>query len=192
MSEPTSLIMLFSYELGKSVVIAMPRISTALASRPCFLTKSSLARIAAPAPSEVGQHWSLVSGPKTIGAFRMSSSVYSSWNWRVGVVDRVLVVLPADLGEVLGRGAVALHVLDGRRCRTSAARPAPCSKPRSLIITWTCLSIGTVRSVYFMPSEPFSIFSKPSAIAQSAMPPSTNCLAMNSAVEPVEQLLLTL
>jgi hypothetical protein len=46
--------------------------------------------------------------------------------------------------------------------------------------------------VNFTPSEPFSIFSKPRASAQSAMPPSTSCLAMNSAVEPVEQLLLTL
>jgi hypothetical protein len=34
----------------------MPRISTALFSRPCFLTKSALARIAAPEPSEVGHH----------------------------------------------------------------------------------------------------------------------------------------
>ena len=37
-----------------------------------------------------------------------------------------------------------------------------------------------------------NIFSKPSAIVQSARPPSMNCLAMKSAVEPVEQLLLTL
>jgi hypothetical protein len=43
-----------------------------------------------------------------------------------------------------------------------------------------------------MPSEPFSIFSKPSAMTQSARPPSMNCFAMNSAVEPVEQLLFTL
>ena len=63
MSEPTSLMQLFSSKvLGKSVVIAMPRISTAFACRLCLRTKSSLARIAAPAPSEVGQHCSLVSG----------------------------------------------------------------------------------------------------------------------------------
>ncbi len=35
---------------------------------------------AAPAPSDVGQHWSLVSGSKTIGEFLMSSREYSSWN----------------------------------------------------------------------------------------------------------------
>ena len=40
----------------------MPRISTALSWSPCFFTNASLARMAAPAPSEVGQHWSLVSG----------------------------------------------------------------------------------------------------------------------------------
>ena len=36
-----------------------------------------------------------------------------------------------------------------------------------------CLSSAGVRSVYFMPSEPFSIFSKPIASAQSARPPLT-------------------
>ena len=54
-----------------------------------------------------------------------------------------------------------------------------------------CLSIGFVRSVYFTPSEPFSIFSKPTASAQSAMPPLTACRARKSADEPVEQLLFT-
>ena len=55
-----------------------------------------------------------------------------------------------------------------------------------------CLSRAGVRSVYFIPSEPFSIFSKPTARAQSAMPPFTAWRARNSADEPVEQLLLTL
>ncbi len=49
-----------------------------------------------------------------------------------------------------------------------------------------------MRSVYFTPSEPFSIFSKPIASAQSTMPPFTACRARKSADEPVEQLLLTL
>ena len=49
-----------------------------------------------------------------------------------------------------------------------------------------------MRSVYLTPSEPFSIFSKPTAIAQSAMPPLTAWRARKSALEPVEQLLLTL
>ena len=40
-----------------------------------------------------------------------------------------------------------------------------------------CLSSAGVRSVYFIPSEPFSIFSKPTAIAQSAVPPRTACRA---------------
>jgi len=66
------------------------------------------------------------------------------------------------------------------------------AKPRFSIMAWACLSMGLVRSVYLMPSDPFSIFSKPSASAQSASPPSMNCLAMKSAVEPVEQLLFTL
>ena len=55
-----------------------------------------------------------------------------------------------------------------------------------------CLSSAGVRSVYFIPSEPFSIFSKPTASAQSTRPPLTACRARYSAEEPVEQLLLTL
>ncbi len=83
--------MLFSSkELGKSVVMAMPRISTALPASPCRRTKSSLATMAAPAPSEVGQHWSLVSGPYTTGAPRISSSVYSSWNCEYGLFTECL------------------------------------------------------------------------------------------------------
>ena len=55
-----------------------------------------------------------------------------------------------------------------------------------------CLSSAVVRSVYFIPSEPCSIFSKPTASAQSTRPPWTAWRARNSAEEPVEQLLLTL
>jgi hypothetical protein len=66
------------------------------------------------------------------------------------------------------------------------------AKPRFSIIAWACLSMGLTRSVNLMPSDPFSIFSKPRASAQSARSPSMNCLAMKSAVEPVAQLLLTL
>ena len=91
MSEPTSLIELFSSKvLLKSDAIAMPRISTALACSPCLRTKSSLARIAAPAPSEVGQHCSLVSGSQTIGAALICSSEYSSWNWEYGLFTECL------------------------------------------------------------------------------------------------------
>lgn len=39
--------------------------------------------------------------------------------------------------------------------------------------------------------EPFSIFSKPSAITQFALAPSTSCLASIRAEEPVEQALFT-
>ncbi len=59
-------------------------------------------------------------------------------------------------------------------------------------IALTCLPIGDSRSWAPPPSEPGCIFSKPSAIAQSTMPPRMACAARKSAVEPVEQLLLTL
>ena len=55
-----------------------------------------------------------------------------------------------------------------------------------------CRAVGSSRSLNFAPSEPFSIFSKPIASAQSASPPRIERAAPYSAVEPVEQLLLTL
>ena len=58
-------------------------------------------------------------------------------------------------------------------------------------IAVACLSSALVRSVYLTPSEPGSIFSKPTASAQSAMPPLTAWRARKSADEPVEQLLFT-
>ena len=45
----------------KAVVIAWPTILTGFAC-PCFAAYSGEQRIAAPAPSEVGQHWRSVSG----------------------------------------------------------------------------------------------------------------------------------
>ena len=52
------------------------------------------------------------------------------------------------------------------------------SGSRVLNIASACLSIGFVRSVYLTPSEPFSIFSKPSASTHSASPPFTAWRAM--------------
>src|SRR5262249_19729712 len=110
---------------------------------------------------------------------------------RVQVVHRMLVVLERDLRELLGRGAVLLHVLAARIAKNCAVGGEGV-KARSDNMSSNCLSMGFVRSVNLAPSEPFSIFSNPSARTQSASPPSTNCLAMKSAVEPVEQLLFTL
>ncbi|SKU14846.1 Uncharacterised protein [Mycobacteroides abscessus subsp. abscessus] len=55
-----------------------------------------------------------------------------------------------------------------------------------------CGCRGDSRSLNFMPSEPGSIFSNPAAITTSDWPLRIALAAMNSAVEPVEQLLLTL
>ena len=85
--------------------------------------------------------------------------------------------------------------------RQRYSRPAPpniCAaggawlKPCSRLMTPAWFSSGLARSVYLEPMAPFSIFSKPSASTHSASPPSIACRARNSAVEPVEQLLLTL
>ncbi len=66
--------------LAMSVTSAWPAISIAWSHRPCSSTKRSEATIAAPDPSEVGEHWSLVSGSWIIFAALMSSIEYSSWN----------------------------------------------------------------------------------------------------------------
>lgn len=81
--------------LGRSVVIDM-KISIACDSSLCFFTNASLHQIemrikvnklvdsfvmtdlqtmAAAEPSDVGQHWSFVSGPKTVGDLRICSHV---------------------------------------------------------------------------------------------------------------------
>jgi hypothetical protein len=63
MSDPINLIDdLASKEAIVSVVNEIPIISTALASNPFSFTNYSLQRIAQAAPSEVGQHYSLVKG----------------------------------------------------------------------------------------------------------------------------------
>jgi hypothetical protein len=54
------------------------------------------------------------------------------------------------------------------------------------------LPSGDSRSSAPPASAPGCIFSKPRAITQSARPPRMLCAARYSAVEPVEQLLLTL
>jgi hypothetical protein len=53
-------------------------------------TKRSDATIAAAEPSEVGEHWSFVSGSWIIRAPLISSRVYSSWNWAKGLLTECL------------------------------------------------------------------------------------------------------
>jgi hypothetical protein len=81
------------------------------------------------------------------------------------------------------------------------SRPAPpniCAaggawvKPCTSFITPACGSSGVGRSLNFEASAPFSICSKPTTSTHSASPLSTAWRPANSAVEPVEQLLLTL
>ena len=59
-------------------------------------------------------------------------------------------------------------------------------------MTLKCFDSGFSQSVNLEPSAPFSIFSKPTTSTHSTSPPSTACLPSMIAVEPVEQLLLTL
>ena len=81
-SKPHTLIELLPSKVeGKSVATACPAISTARSQRSCSSTNRSEAMIAQPAPSEVGEHCSLVKGAKISLASLISCSVYSVWNW---------------------------------------------------------------------------------------------------------------
>ena len=64
--------------------------------------------------------------------------------------------------------------------------------PTSASVSWSKSSNGVGRSGNFAVSAPGAICSKPAASAQSIAPPATAWRARYSAVEPVEQLLLTL
>ena len=67
--------------VGGSVAISIPTISIAWSWRLFLMTNCSDARIAAADPSDVGQHWSFVNGPNTLGDSSISFNVYSFWNW---------------------------------------------------------------------------------------------------------------
>lgn len=73
---PAKFIRLFSVKVAcESVVRDNPIISTAWSSNLCFLIKSSLAKMQAADPSEVGQHYNLVKGPCMAGDFLIYSRV---------------------------------------------------------------------------------------------------------------------
>ncbi len=72
-------------EASVSVVIDWPTISTALSCSPCRTTNRSDTTSAAAAPSEVGEHWSFVSGAWISLAARISSTEYTSWNCAFGL-----------------------------------------------------------------------------------------------------------
>lgn len=77
----TTLIQLFSLKVeGKSVVISIPKISTAFFCNPYLSTKSSETTIAAAEPSDVGQHCNFVKLAHTFGDFKIASIEYSSVN----------------------------------------------------------------------------------------------------------------
>ena len=76
--------------LVMSVTIAWPAISIAWSHRSCSSTKRSDATTAAAEPSEVGEHWSFVSGSWITFAALMSSIEYSSWNCAYGLLTECL------------------------------------------------------------------------------------------------------
>ncbi len=90
-------------ESGLSVAIAMPAISTAFPSSRWRRTKSSLATTAAAAPSEVGQHWSRVSGSCTAGDRWTCSSVNASRNWEFGFSTEWRWFFTATRAKLSGR-----------------------------------------------------------------------------------------
>ena len=83
-------------------------------STPCFLANSSEQRIAAAAPSLVGQHWNLVSGSKTIGAARISSRLDACRNCERSLATACLRFFTATLASCSLVVPYFCHVLAAR------------------------------------------------------------------------------
>ncbi len=121
----------------------------------------------------------------------MSSSESSPWHCEQGLFTECSWFFQTDLRELLGGGAVLLHVLaagvaeDRRRARGLWEAPQLQRRLETLIHWVRAVGVPHVERALLH-------LSKPSAIVHSAGPPSTSCLAMNSALEPVEQLLFAL
>ena len=103
MSAPTSEMSLRpSNVAGVSVTIAMPTISTAESRRPCSSTKRSLTTRAAAAPSDVGEHCSLVSGSWIMRDASTSSREYSSRNCARGLSTECRWFFTATCANISG------------------------------------------------------------------------------------------
>src|SRR6185436_11560312 len=134
---------------------------------PCFFANSSEHRIAAAAPHVGGQHWYLVSGSNTSSEPMISSIVITWLNSAYELFDACFRAFTLIIPKV-SRFVPYFH---------RYSRPAPpniCAaggawlKPCTLLMRPACHSRGFARSLYFEPSAPFSIFSKPRARTHSA------------------------
>ena len=114
---------------------------------------------------------------------------------RQRIVRGVAAGLGADLREGLQLRAVVLHVLEARAAEVAQRqRASRARRPTSSSVhVRRSARTGCGRSFeQRLRARPGCICSKPSASTQSAAPLATAWRARNSAVEPVEQLLLTL
>ena len=100
----------------------------------------------------------------------MSSIEYSSWNWAYGLFTECLWFFQPIQAKWSGLEPY-LSMWSRPALPNICGANGVCSISRISNMRIMCLSIAGVRSVYFMPSEPFSIFSKPIARVQSARPP---------------------
>ena len=178
--------------LGRSVVMAWAAMWTS-ARRPCFLAKSSETSTAAAAPQVGGHAIRRVITPGQIaGASSTSCSLTSLRNSASGLFDGVAAGLGADAGEGVQRRAVLFHVR-----QAGAAEVA--QRQRDLGLADQAVGDGVEivegrRTVgeHATPARRGSSARSPSTSTQSAAPLCTAWRARYSAVEPVEQLLLTL
>src|SRR6201996_7412603 len=126
------------------------------------------------APSEVGEHCSLVSGLWIIFAALMSASEYSSWNWAYGLLTECLWFFHPI--QAKWSGVEPYFSMWSRPALPNicgAGGEASGSRISNIRVAWR--SSALVRSVYLTPR-----------------PPLTAWRARKSAEDPVEQLLLTL
>ena len=194
MSKPTTCIMSLALE-GRGGV-GRHRLRARCARRvrrPCCLRELLGHQHRRAAPQVGGQAIRRVITPGQITwSFITSSAVTSLRNTR----KRIVLGMPAGLRPHLGEGRRAAcrtsSCGSARRRRNSAAPAARRARRPARRPPRRNSSNALGRSVKTAPSAPGFICSKPSASTQSAAPDSIACRARNSAVEPVEQLLLTL
>src|SRR3990167_891350 len=180
-----------SNDMARSVVMACARILTER-DNPWRWANSPEQTMAAAAPQVGGQAISRVITPGHIMGEAMTSSVVTV---ALKTARGFFAAWRLALALILAK--VSSFVPKRLMCSMPAApkiRNAMGTLETSALASTQALKCSNTdgRSLYMVPSAPGFICSNPKARTQSAIPLITACLARYSAVEPEEQLLLTL
>jgi len=142
---------------------------------------------------------------RTLRAFIISSIEYSFWNCASGLFTECLwffQAICAKCSRLVPYFSMCSRPAPPNICAVMGAA----SMPNCSAMTITCFSFGFARSSHCIrggvrrgvrtlgmeSSEPFIIFSKPTARQQSEEPASMNCFIMSMALLPLAHALFTL